>query len=1445
MRRKLFTFLVAFLATLSGAVWGDTYNLSSMSGTTNLDGGEHTITGTATEEVRFTVSGNVTITLDNANFAWSRNSFGNQCPLELQNGANLTLKILGNNVIESKRGVIDERAAGIYVPEGTSLIVDKESTGQLTVYGRVAIGANLVADCGNIDIQGGTIVAVGMKGTGLWTPASIGGNSIVGSRSGSVTVSNDGVLIAAQAVNVPDKHFNGGIVFDASTEGKVIGSSVTLKSPLDLNNLHLTVPNGSVLKLGEGKTITSADNITVEDGGDIYAYRIEYNQSIPNSYIPSGSDLLAELPTPILCGPNTSYTLPDWPTPRDFEATSGSVYQELHDYWLNENNQYEKINTQKTTASQEPGSIKEETNVEVYKAIWVLKEKTLGYEATTGISDPEFVLWFPGTAPFSVREISSGQLTAAGLAIDDSNNKLKKTDPFTILTEGDYNVVLKVEPKGIQPEGLENTQINVHVNQDPLDLDDQRVTIKLSSVQYNGQNVNNNEVAKVYIDYVEGASTPIDPGQYEVWFNSNDVDVSGIGWTNTVKGVGSYYVKLKGKGDPNEGAFTNKEIKVEDQQFNITKASLTINAGENKQWNLLNTDQKPDLASNFNVSGIWRDDDVKITATPTVTGIEETSGSNWETVPGTYKVTLSINSPSGKDANNYEVTPTSVEFNLNVLKYYNGGEGGKPDYPDELMPDGSDWKWDGNAFSRVYDGTAKEISSLKIKDVNSAVNKVEGTPSEENQGFTVSYKKDESNLGQAPKDCGEYIAVINIWYKNYVAKDIEMPLKITQRPLKVSVKQLDADLSKQSITESDVEFENAGENRGLVDGETLGVSGTVEIKEKEGEPGKYTATFSELKITNKDSYKADNYSAEFLYGEQTISEDPIDINPGDVEGEVKLPENSGWKFKDNTYYRTYDGETHNIDKVFVDGSEKKPTSVSYQYTNDLQSTSSVKEVRNAGSYKATINIDGKIATLNLRIDKRTLKAEILDQAIEYDENIDSGISDKTVKFSGNVEGEIVSCEGNLELEISELKPGHKYIDAIEFSDNFGIADDDVNNFKASNYECELFNGDLIVKQSIDPTDPVDPTDPKDPDNPIIIPGEDNNDEWTWDADKKAFVRTYDGEEHPITKLWVKITENDKVNYEEVTVKAVYAPSTPKDVVDDGYTAKVTIEENDYIKAGTITLKLMIIPADLSVDFNIPDPLTEEEALAWNSDRIGLEGLVGDENPSIPSDCHLEIDDNKVVLKNFVLNDNKESGFKKSNYNVTYYNCDSKIDITEGGEIEIPGIEIDDNDGGIIVDYNDLHIIKSTGAKLTSRYNKMRVKDGGSFTLSLEKEEGYEDCEPTVYIKRGRFDEWKVLKLDEVSGFYQIRNVYTDIYVKVSGDGIWPVSNEEVEAQEVKVYTQNGAIVVVTPSVMDVQVVSMTGSVVAADKVAGQREFRNLAEGVYIVRVGDKIVKIRL
>ena len=160
-------------------------------------------------------------------------------------------------------------------------------------------------------------------------------------------------------------------------------------------------------------------------------------------------------------------------------------------------------------------------------------------------------------------------------------------------------------------------------------------------------------------------------------------------------------------------------------------------------------------------------------------------------------------------------------------------------------------------------------------------------------------------------------------------------------------------------------------------------------------------------------------------------------------------------------------------------------------------------------------------------------------------------------------------------------------------------------------------------------------------------------------------------------------------------------------------------------------------------------------------------------------------------------------------------------------------------------YYDLHITQSVGAKLVSRHGKDQVEEGGSFTLSLEKEEGYEDCNPTVYVKRGRSGEWQEVKLDEVSGYYQIRDVYTDIYVKVSGDGIYPVGNESIEASDTKVYSLNGKIVVETAQPKEVYVVTLAGAVVANAQVVGKQTFDNLATGVYIVRAGETIVKLQV
>ena len=321
MKRKFFTFLMAFLATVGNAVWAETYNLASMSsGEYTIDGGTHTITGTTEQDIRFTVTGSATITLNNANFGCERSLLANHCPIELQGeGTTLTLILTGNNNIESKpSGTIFtyERAAGIYVPDNTKLVVAEQSTGQLTVIGRVAIGTNLLdlgnMSCGEIEILGGTVVAVGNSTSGNYDAVSVGGGSfLTGSTSGSIVVDNDGVLIAAQNVTVPeeDVHFNGGILFNGETEGTVIGGQeVTLKSPLDLDNLTLTVPSGSTLRLGEGIKIDNAEGLVIN--GTVIGYKFQYATGTENTSF-TGT-INPALPSTFYCGPNTPYDVRDW-----------------------------------------------------------------------------------------------------------------------------------------------------------------------------------------------------------------------------------------------------------------------------------------------------------------------------------------------------------------------------------------------------------------------------------------------------------------------------------------------------------------------------------------------------------------------------------------------------------------------------------------------------------------------------------------------------------------------------------------------------------------------------------------------------------------------------------------------------------------------------------------------------------------------------------------------------------------------------------------------------------------------------------------------------------------------------------------------------------------------------------------------------------------------------
>ena len=150
-----------------------------------------------------------------------------------------------------------------------------------------------------------------------------------------------------------------------------------------------------------------------------------------------------------------------------------------------------------------------------------------------------------------------------------------------------------------------------------------------------------------------------------------------------------------------------------------------------------------------------------------------------------------------------------------------------------------------------------------------------------------------------------------------------------------------------------------------------------------------------------------------------------------------------------------------------------------------------------------------------------------------------------------------------------------------------------------------------------------------------------------------------------------------------------------------------------------------------------------------------------------------------------------------------------------------------------------------GLVLFSRHDKRYAEVGGSFTVYYEKDGEVNVGDYRIFWSKSANGEYKEVKLDEVSGYYQIRNVQSDVYVKIYGRDGFPVSNETIEVTEARAYAQANKIIVVTHEPMDVQIVSMAGAVVGNAKVAGQQEFGNLAEGVYIVRLGDAVVKLQV
>ena len=669
-------------------------------------------------------------------------------------------------------------------------------------------------------------------------------------------------------------------------------------------------------------------------------------------------------------------------------------------------------------------------------------------------------------------------------------------------------------------------------------------------------------------------------------------------------------------------------------------------------------------------------------------------------------------------------------------------------------------------------------------------------------------------------------------------------------------------------------------------------------------PGTYTVNYSGLALTGSRAfnYTLDPATAE---GKLVVSVEGSDKDPIDDEGEDPLIASAGdW---DNGT-RTYDGKPHPLTAIEVkNGTETERVSISltdveitysYKQTEEAEETTP-EAVQNVGTYTATFTFPENeygykgIGKVSLTIEKATLTATTTGEMPQIgvgesleDIKISSKDATQYIKFEGLQNDEVAAYTGTLkadkDLDTStegELENAYTVDVTLAPEGTF-----DPNNYTTPSYK-DIKVSAVVGKITINPGGDGEGGEEGDD----VIGGEDTDGDGNFPSEGDFILISPDGEEcsvydgQPHELKILQIGDYTLKAGTDYNVTSYGITGNPKNA--GTYSAKIElVADGKYqLENGetSFDLTIHITKRPVTVDFgNFPasidiDTETLDASLyaIWQKEgEVANEGLIDGEEPIYegtlvltPSKEYPDYFNVYLDRETFKVEDN--DSFFVNNYEINIYDEEGEKWITleedEDGEATLPddeddplvdtpdeegGIEIEDGSstsgGGYYQDWNDLIIYESEGATLKSRYDKMRVKDGGKFTLSLTIDEAYAGAEPVVYYRRGRGGDWTPLKIS-INGLYHVDNVYTDIYVKVMGDSIWVVGNEDITATDARAYAQPNKIVVITPQPTDVQIISMAGAVVATDKVTGQREFANLTEGVYIVRMGETVVKLQV
>ena len=155
------------------------------------------------------------------------------------------------------------------------------------------------------------------------------------------------------------------------------------------------------------------------------------------------------------------------------------------------------------------------------------------------------------------------------------------------------------------------------------------------------------------------------------------------------------------------------------------------------------------------------------------------------------------------------------------------------------------------------------------------------------------------------------------------------------------------------------------------------------------------------------------------------------------------------------------------------------------------------------------------------------------------------------------------------------------------------------------------------------------------------------------------------------------------------------------------------------------------------------------------------------------------------------------------------------------------------------DYYNIYVEECEGVTVETSTNV--VREGNSMSFTVEVAEGYTAENMTVKVKRSLFGYTDVIEPNE-EGKYEIRNIWTEIYITVEGvEKESPTGIEEITG--VKVYTKDGCLYVQTPKQEEVRIISISGAVIKNETQIGLKRY-DLPRGIYIICIGEERMKVR-